>query len=71
MQEKIKVTLDEQIKTHLTLSSSSSRPVPDLTSDTQSVHPAMTFRCHFVLSFSFVLGLSAHTPDLYVLAIAE
>ena len=71
MQEKIKVTLDEQIKTHLTLSSSSSRPVPDSTSDTQSVRPAMTFRCHFVLSFSFILGLSTHTPDLYVLALAE
>ena len=71
MQEKIKVTLDEQIKTHLTLSSSLSCPVPDSTSDTQSVRPAMTFRCHFLLSFSFVLGLSAHTPDLYVLAVAE
>ena len=52
MQEKIKVTLDEQIKTHLTLSSSSSRPVPDSTLDTQSVRPAMTFRCHFVLSYT-------------------
>ena len=71
MQEKIKVTLDEQIKTHLTLSSSSSHPVTDSTSDTQSVHPAMTFHCCFVLSFSFILGLSAHTSDLYVLAVAE
>ena len=71
MQEKIKVTLDEQIKTYLTLLSSSSRPVPDSTSDTQSMCPAMTYRCHFILSFSFVLGLSAHTPDLYVLAVAE